>query len=374
MWYNNFERMVLKMNNTYIAPQLSLDNSVIDQIYFLDELVDATTKLEVYKAKINDSKIDSSWLLPTLQQKEALASSKLEGTQATLDGVLINQVEPSTEDKNINEVMNYYIATQQGYDSLRKRDFTNEFFWDLHNTLMMGNVRKPSLVGEYRKEQNYIGRNDDTHAITFIPPTPDTVPVLMNNLINYINSPKDNFRPLIRTAIIHAQFETIHPFMDGNGRVGRMLIPMYLFAQKQIELPCFFISEALERDKPKYYTLLNNIREKNDWNEWIKFFLSTVVKQCDKYIGIITDINNLYEKHLKTACDLARSSNMVDIINALYQYPITTAKQIAEITKIPMTSINRYLTQLLESQVIYSDQKSRNRKFYCIDLLDILRL
>ena len=362
------------MNNTYIAPQLPLDSGVIDQIYFLDELVDATTKLEVYKAKINDSKIDSSWFLPTLQQKEALASSKLEGTQATLDGVLINQVEPSTEDKNINEVMNYCIATQQGYDSLRKRDFTNEFFWDLHNTLMRGNVRKPSLVGEYRKEQNYIGRNDDTHAITFVPPAPDTVPELMNNLIDYINAPKDNFRPLIRTAIIHAQFETIHPFMDGNGRVGRMLIPMYLFAQKQIELPCFFISESLERDKPKYYTLLNNIREKNDWNEWIKFFLATVVKQCDKYIGIITDINDLYEKHLKTACDMARSSNMVDIINALYQYPITTAKQIAGITKIPMTSVNRYLSQLLDSKIIYSDQKSRNRKFFCIDLLDILRL
>lgn len=173
------------MKNIYIAPQLPLDSNIINQIYFLDEIVDATTKLEVYKAKINDSKIDSSWLLPTLQQKEAIASSKLEGTQATLDGVLISQVEPNTEDKNINEVMNYYIATQQGYDSLRKRDFTNEFFWDLHKTLMKGKVRKPSLVGEYRKEQNYIGRNDDTHAITFIPPSPDAVPELMDMEILY---------------------------------------------------------------------------------------------------------------------------------------------------------------------------------------------
>lgn len=362
------------MKQAYIAPQLPLDPDVIDQIYFLDELVDATTKLEVYQAKIKDSKIDSSWFLPTLQQKEALASSKLEGTQATLDGVLIHQIEPCAEDKNMNEVMNYYIATQQGYDSLRKRDFTNEFFEDLHKNLMKGNVRKPSLVGKYRQEQNYIGRNDDTHAITFIPPAPDAVPELMNNLIDYINMPKDHYRPLIRTAIVHAQFETIHPFMDGNGRVGRMLISMYLFAQKQIELPCFFISEALERDKPKYYTLLNNIREKKDWNEWIKFFLATVVKQCNKYIEIITGINSLYEKHLKTACDMARSSNMVEVVNAIYQHPITTAKQISEITGIPMTSVNRYLLKLLDSKVIYSDQKSRNRKFYCIDLLDILRL
>lgn len=362
------------MKDTYIAPQLPLNNDVIDQMYFLNELVDATTKLEVYKTKISDSKIDSSWLLPTLQQKEALASSKLEGTLATLDGVLINQVEPNTNDKNINEVMNYYIATQQGYDSLRKRDFTNEFFWDLHKTLMMGNVRKPTLVGEYRKLQNYIGRNDAAHSITFVPPIPDMVPDLMNNLIDYINNPKDNYRPLVRAAIVHAQFETIHPFMDGNGRVGRMLIPMYLFAQKQIELPCLFISESLERDKPKYYTLLNNIREKNDWNEWIKFFLETIVKQCDKYIDIITNVNDLYERHLRAACNMARSSNMVEIINAIYQHPITTAKQIADITKISMTSVNRYLSQLLDAKVIYSEPKARNRKFFCIDLLDILRL
>lgn len=362
------------MKNAYNAIRLPLTAEVIDQTYFLDELIDATTKLEVYKAKISDSKIDSSWFLPTLQQKEALASSKLEGTQATLDGVLINQVEPSTKDKNINEVTNYYIATQQGYDSLRKRDFTNEFFWDLHNILMSGNVRKPSVIGEYRKEQNYIGRNDDTHAITFIPPAPEAVPDLMDNLIEYINTPSDNYRPLIRTAIVHAQFETIHPFMDGNGRVGRMLIPMYLFAKRQIELPCFFISEALERDKPKYYSLLNNVRERNDWNEWIKFFLATVIKQCDKYVGIISDINGLYEKHLEIACDTARSSNMVKIIDTLYQYPITTAKQISNITQIPMTSVNRYLTQLLDSKMIYSDQKLRNRKFFYMDLLDILRL
>ena len=238
---------------------------------------------------------------------------------------------------------------------------------------MQGNVRKPSLIGSYRIEQNYIGRYDKSHSITFVPPAPDKVPKLMDNLIDYINNPKDNYRPLVRTAIIHAQFETIHPFMDGNGRVGRMLIPMYLFSQKQIELPCFFISEALERDKLRYYTLLNNIRINDDWNEWIKFFLATVRKQCEKYIQIITEINNLYSKHMDIACNMVRSSNMVDIINALYQYPVTSAKQIAEKTGIPMTSVNRYLNQLIENKILFTDNKSRNRTFFYYDLLEILR-
>jgi len=361
------------MNTAYEASLLPLDNAVIDQTYFFEELIDATTKLEVYKEKIKDSKLDSSWFMPTLQQKEALASSQLEGTQATLDGVLVNQVAPNDKDKNLNEVSNYYLATVRGYETLKKRDFSDDFFFDIHKALMHGNVRKPSLIGEYRKEQNYIGKYDKTHSITFIPPTPDKVPSLMNNLIEYINKPSDSFRPLVRTAIIHAQFETIHPFMDGNGRVGRMLIPMYLFSQKQIELPCFFISEALERDKLRYYTLLNNIRIHGDWNEWIKFFLATVTKQCDKYIQIITEINTLYSKHMEIACDMARSSNMVDIINALYQYPITTAKQIANVTNIPMTSVNRYLGQLLDSKILFTDNKSRNRTFFYYDLLEILR-
>ena len=361
------------MDGSFNAPLLPLQSGIIDQANFLNELIDATAKLEVYKEKIRDSKLNASWFMPTLQQKEALASSALEGTQATLDGVLINQVNPNDRDKNLNEVSNYYSATILGYDILRRHDFSNDFFFDIHKTLMAGNVRKPKVVGEYRTEQNYIGKNDSSHAITFIPPVPEKVPELMANLIRYINVPEDHLRPLVRTAIIHAQFETIHPFMDGNGRVGRMLIPMYLFFQKQIDLPCFFISEALERDKIKYYTLLNNIRNNGDWNEWIRFFLTTVIRQCTKYIQMITDINALYEKHLDIATKMARSSNMVDIINVLYQNPVVSSKKIAELTKIPPTSINRYLSLLVEAKILFTDNKRKNRTYYYYELMDILR-
>ncbi len=361
------------MNGSFNASLLPLKEGLIDQTSFLDELIDATAKLEVYKEKIRDSKLNASWFMPTLQQKEALASSALEGTQATLDGVLINQVTPNDKDKNLNEVSNYYSATVHGYDTLRRHDFSNEFFFDIHKTLMDGNVRKPKVIGEYRTEQNYIGKSDTSHAITFIPPAPEKVPELMENLIQYINAPEDHLRPLVRTAIVHAQFETIHPFMDGNGRVGRMLIPMYLFFQKQIDLPCFFISEALERDKIKYYTLLNNIRSNGDWNEWIRFFLTTVIRQCTKYIQMITDINALYEKHLDVATEMARSSNMVDVINVLYQHPVVSGKKIAEITNIPQTSINRYLALLVDAKILFTDNKRKNRTYYYYELLDILR-
>ena len=361
------------MKRPYIANTLPLAVDEINQSYFFEELIDATTKLELYKEKIKDSKLDSSWFMPTLQQKEALASSMMEGTQATLDGVLINQIFHNDKDENLNEVQNYYLATLKGYDSLKKRDFSNELIFDLHTLLMLGKVRKPKLIGEYRDEQNFIGHSGGNHEITFIPPVSDDVPKLMDNLINYMNNPNDNFRPLVRAAIIHAQFETIHPFMDGNGRVGRILIPLYLYSQKQIELPCFFISESLERDKIKYYNLLNNIRTKNDWNEWIKFFLSTVTKQCNKYINMVTDINALYDRHMKDVCEITKSSNSVEIINSLFKSPITTAKEIAEITNLPMTSINRCLSKLIDEKILYTDNKKRNRTYYYFELLDLVR-
>lgn len=361
------------MNGPYNAKLLPLEATTINRNVFFDELIDATASLEVYKEKIRDSKLDSSWFMPTLQQKEALASSSMEGTQATLDGVLVGQINKKTNNQHLQEVENYYKATQRGYEYLSINSFTNEFFLELHTILMSGNVRKPELVGSYRKEQNYVGKNDESHAITFIPPEQAKVKHLMNNLINYINNPKDNLRPLERTAIIHAQFETIHPFMDGNGRVGRMLIPMYLYSKRQISLPCFFISEALEKDKMQYYTLLNETRSNGAWSQWIRFFLKTVDQQCRKYIDIITSINDLYEKDLKIACDTAKSAHMVDIMNLLYKYPIVNAKRITEKTGIPATSVQRYLSILTDEKILYSDNKKRNRTYYYPELLSIIR-
>lgn len=365
------------MNKEYQAFRPSLlpiDFSFVKTEIFLDELIDASTKLEVYKEKIKDSKLNKSWFLPTLQQKEALASSMIEGTQATLDGVLVNRVVPDKKDINLQEVLNYDSATEYGYRYLKRGDFDKEFILDLHKMLLQGKVRNQTdQIGTFRTHQNYIGTMGSRREITYTPPEPEMVESLIDNLIEYIKSPKDNLRSLVRTAIIHAQFETIHPFMDGNGRVGRILIPLYLYYVDQIDMPCFFVSEALERDKLRYYTLLNNIRSKNEWSEWIKFFLVTVRNQCDKYIHMISDINLLYEKDLEKACSLVRTGNMRTLINLLYQYPVINASTVAQNSDIPAATINRYLNILVEVGILYTDDKSRNRTYFYYDLLNILR-
>lgn len=354
------------------AKCLPLEKGDLNQSVYMEALIDATTRLEVYKTKLDGSKLDRSWFLPTLQQKEALASSQIEGTQATLDGVLIDQVNPSEKDKDMSEVRNYVKAALEGYRYLKTNPMSVEFIKQLHKILMSGNVRrnKATVPGEFRHGQNYLGSNK---TVSYIPPVAENVDMLMENFVEYFNSTDEPVRPLVRAAIMHAQFETIHPFMDGNGRVGRILIPLFLYKHRQISLPCFFISETLERDKFRYYALLNGIREENDWNSWVNFFLSAVDQQCGKYIELVDRINALYENDLEKAKKVIKSNKVVDVINLLYKYPAINTSIVSSEADIPAATATRYLNALEESKILYSDKRPKNRTYYYYGVLEIIR-
>lgn len=356
----------------YKAKELPLNKEDINQFDFMEALIDATTRLEVYKTKLDGSKLDRSWFLPTLQQKEALASSLIEGTQATLDGVLIDQINPSEKDKDMAEVRNYVLAAHEGYRYLRTNPMSVDFIKKIHKILMSGNVRrnKATIPGEFRHEQNYLGSNQ---MVSYIPPVAEDVEKLMENFVEYFNSTDEEYRPLVRAAIMHAQFETIHPFMDGNGRVGRILIPLFLYKHRQISLPCFFISETLERDKFKYYSLLNAIREGNDWNSWIEFFLRSVDKQCGRYIEMVDKINSLYETDLERAKQVIKSNKVVDVINLLYKYPAISTAIVAEEADLPSVTATRYLNTLVDCKILYSDMRPKKRTYYYYGIMEIIR-
>lgn len=356
----------------YTAKKLPEAYGELNYNFFMNELIDASSALAVYMSKIMDSKVDSNWFLPTLQQNEALKSSMMEGTQATLDGVLVNQLSPNEDDKNLNEISNYFNATTLGIKMLRRGDFDDDLFLSIHKMLLSGKVRRcTDSIGAYRTKQNYIGK--DNGELIYIPPKPEYVSELMSNLIDFINKDGKTLRPLIKVAIIHAQFETIHPFGDGNGRVGRILIPLYLYSQNQIQLPFFFISEALEHDKHKYYKFLMDIRTDNKWNEWIKFFLETVSKQCNKYINMINEMNSLYEDTMNKVCELIKSASAVKLVDMMFKRPVFDSKIIQEETDISLASINRYLNILINNDILFTDGKQRNRHFFFYDLLKLLR-
>lgn len=380
------------MPNPYI-PFILPNDDLIDINKIINKLINANTKIAVYNEKLKNSKIRSELLMDLLSLKEAMESTKIEGTQVTMDEMFEYKADEKHPTNDIIEVINYYTALKIGEDLLRTLPISSRFIKKLHEILMSGNVRGGNKSpGNFRTTQNYIGPKGCTiETASFVPPEPQLVDEYMSNLEKYINE-YDDINDLIKLAIIHSQFETIHPFLDGNGRIGRILIPLYLFDKKILRNANFFVSESLEKDKFKYYQLLNNTRvvitdeednkeqylkdmqtAKNNFTEWVEFFLESCIKQCDKDLEKIDAIESLYEKIYDKAKELIRTPGILQVIDLIFEYPIFTTKLIRDKIKIAPATLNGYLAKLVEAKVIYSDGKNRNRKYFFYDLLNIIR-
>lgn len=380
------------MPNPYI-PFILPNDDLIDINKIINKLINANTKIAVYNEKLKNSKIRSELLMDLLSLKEAMESTKIEGTQVTMDEMFEYKADEKHPTNDIIEVINYYTALKIGEDLLRTLPISSRFIKKLHEILMSGNVRGGNKSpGNFRTTQNYIGPKGCTiETASFVPPEPQLVDEYMSNLEKYINE-YDDINDLIKLAIIHSQFETIHPFLDSNGRIGRILIPLYLFDKKILRNANFFVSESLEKDKFKYYQLLNNTRvvitdeednkeqylkdmqtAKNNFTEWVEFFLESCIKQCDKDLEKIDAIESLYEKISDKAKELIRTPGILQVIDLIFEYPIFTTKLIRDKIKIAPATLNGYLAKLVEAKVIYSDGKNINRKYFFYDLLNIIR-
>jgi len=372
------------LKRAYEPFKLPIDN-LINVNEFINELLEANKLLGIYDVLLGKSKIDPKLLLAPITLQEAIQSTRIEGTHVTLDDMLEYGADESKKNTDIEEVINYSRALSNGENFLKTLPISTRLIKKMHTILLRGEVRGNSRnPGEFRSIQNFIGPEGCTiQTASYIPPEPQLVPDYMSNLEKYINEPTDKLNDLIRIAIIHAQFETIHPFLDGNGRIGRILIPLYLYEKNLISSPNFFISESLEKDKFKYYKLLNDTRvdasEENielasqRWNEWIKFFINAVIIQGNKNIKLIDSIDNLYNSTIENSRNLINNNKLIDIINVMFEKPIFTKKTILERVDIPSSTLGNYLNKLEEEKLIYSDGKVRNKKYYFYDLINILR-
>ena len=364
----------MKEKIPFVPDKLPLGDKV-NPINFMNHLIKANIQIGIYKTLLSQSKINKRLLIQPIALQEAVLSTKIEGTQVTVDDVLESQVDEKAATEDVQEVFNYANALLNGKKLLDKFPISTRLIKELHKTLLDGNVRGCNRSpGEFRKIQNFIGPEGCTiKTASFVPPEPQLIDDYISNLENYINYPMDNLDPLVKIAIIHAQFETIHPFLDGNGRIGRILIPLYLYKEGLIDEPNFFLSEALEKDKHKYYRLLNDTRQDANWDEWITFFLESTIKQADKNIKLINEINDLYYRDLERIKGKINTSAITDLLDVMFERPIFNAKLISEKTGINITTIRRYLNQLEENKIIFSDNKARNRKYYYYDLLELIR-
>ena len=307
-------------------------------------------------------------------RKEALLSSQIEGTQATLDDILDPNIEENTN-RNVADVINYIKASRYATARLNELPICNRLLQETHEILMQDVRGEEKNPGEFRRSQNWIGPVGSTlKDARYIPPTPEDMIEAMSDLENFINS-EDELEPLIKIALIHYQFETIHPFLDGNGRIGRLLIALFLIEKKLLSYETLYISYFLKRNRIEYYDRLMEVRMKGSFGQWIKFFLLAAYESAQDAIKTIDELIKLHDKNYEVVKKTGRSAKTVmKVFNYLESSPIIDIKKTSAELKFSFNAVSNAVNTLIELGILrQTENVRRSRVFAYEEYLGILR-
>jgi len=285
--------------------------------------------------------------------KEATQSSKIEGTQTKIEEALLDKEDvPLDKRDDWEEIQNYIKALESAIPALERLPFSSRLIRLAHQVLMQGVRGENKQPGEFRNSQNWIGGATINDAI-FIPPVHTSVHELMSDLEKFLHNEELFFPELLKIALVHYQFETIHPFLDGNGRVGRLLIPLYLVDKGILKKPILYLSDFLENYRKLYYDNLMNVREKNDITQWFKFFLVGITETAKSGIATFDGILQL-QKQVETKIQSlgSRAANAQKITNYLYQRPIINAEKVREVSGLSMPSSYKLISELEKREIL----------------------
>jgi len=285
--------------------------------------------------------------------KEATQSSKIEGTNTNLEEALLDKEDVPLEKRDDwEEVQNYIKAMNNSIERLNELPFSSRLIKEVHKVLLQGVRGEHKLPGEYRQSQNWIGGATINDAI-FVPPSHETVPELMSDLEKFIHNDSIFLPDLLKIALIHYQFETIHPFLDGNGRVGRLLITLYLVDKKILKQPVLYLSDFFERNRMLYYDNLMQVRQKNYLDQWFKFFLVGVTETAQKSIATFDNIMQL-QKYVEDKINTlgSRTANAQKVINFLYQHPLITASVVGSVTGLTPASSYKLINDFIKLELL----------------------
>jgi Fic family protein len=299
--------------------------------------------------------------------KESLASSEIENINTTILNVLENQLFPQTEQRPPDkEVLRYRDAIFSGFENLTKYSISTRSIIQIEKKLI------PSTVNDYRSTQNGI-ENSITKEIIYTPPEAGKIASYMNNLENFMNDiASTDMDPLIRAAIAHYQFEAVHPFGDGNGRTGRILMVLNLIQHQVLDLPILYISGYLIKNRPEYYRLLLDVTKNQNWREYILFMLNAFYAQAKETKEIIFKIKDYYFELKTTIKKDHRKIYSADLVDALFTYPVIIPGKLAELLDVGRDTASKYLEELKRSGIV-DDKKVGRYHFYATkNLLNIL--
>lgn len=320
----------------------------------------ASDSLAYYNGVL-ESMINPSIFLSPLETKEAVLSSRIEGTVTTIDEVLKFEVDLKPEDDSkqadIIEVLNYRKAVRFANDWLQGgMPFNVTMICAIQNELMQGVRGKNKQPGELRKEQVWIGpKNSKIEDASFIPPEPLGINVYLEDLFAFLQ--KDEPEVLIQTAILHAQFEIIHPFLDGNGRTGRILIPLFLWQKRRLRSPMFYISEYFDEFRDDYVGNLTSISKNNDWEQWINFFLDAVTIQARRNANKARQVLQLYNEMKDLVATISNSPSGIKVLDTLFSMPMFRSSDFIQKSGLNRQTAHRIITRFKQEGMLVTIKK-----------------
>ena len=307
--------------------------------------------------------------------KEATKSSRIEGTQTNIEEALhdAKDIPPEKRD-DWNEVQNYILAMQEAIESLKSIPLSTRLIKQTHKVLLQGVRGEHKQPGEFRKSQNWIGGASIQDAV-FVPPVHTSVPELMSDLEKFMHNDGLQIPELIKIAILHYQFETIHPFLDGNGRIGRLLITLYLVQKEILKKPILYLSDFLEKNRQLYYDNLMRVREKNDLQQWIKFFLVGIVETAKNSIDTFEKILLLKSELENLALSKGSRAGAIQmVLEHLYKKPVITASIVSSITKQSLATSYSIVSDMEELGILKENTGGkRNRSYIFINYINLYR-
>lgn len=349
-------------------PPIEMSNEMIAR------LVDANRKLATLDGL--SSRIPNMDLFVSMYvRKEALLSSQIEGTQCTLDDILNPFAEENTN-LNVSDVVNYIRAEEFAIDRLQTLPLCNRLIKETHAVLMEGVRGQEKNPGEFRYSQNWIGGQGSTlRNARYIPPNPEDMMNAMSDLEKYMNG-EDSLDPLIQAALIHYQFETTHPFLDGNGRVGRLLITLFLMEKKILSTPSLYISYFLKMNRIEYYDRMTQVRKTGDYEQWVLFFLQALSDSAEDAIQTIDRLTEIHNRNVQKFNSMTKrqQTNAMNFLIYLEKNPIIDIQKTAAALNLSYNTVAKSVALFVDNGILQQTEKSGRSKIYSyVDYLAVLR-
>ena len=371
-------RKTISGYEAFIPKRLPPDPQIIIDMEFQNLLSEADRKLGRLDG-ITQILPNPELFVAMYVKKEAVLSAQIEGTQASLADVLNDPSEKDGKDfskDGVKEVVNYVNAMRTGLDRLGSLPLSLRLIREIHEVLLQNVRGSNKSPGEFRKTQNWIGPAGCTlSTAVFVPPEPFEMEKAMNDLEKYFYD-ESLLPPLIKIALIHAQFETIHPFLDGNGRMGRLLITFWLCIQQILSQPLLYLSYYFKQNKSEYYQKLMDVRLKGDWESWIKFFLKGVSKTSDEAIKSAKMIIQLQQKYLEKFNGLEKYNGKYSILlTKLFENPVISKKDVSELLGVSVATAGGIVDVFCNLGILYdrTPEKQRYKYYYFKEYYEILQ-